>query len=329
MQKATVILGAGFSVAVGFPATAGLFESSDLPPTKSSVDLKRMDAVRSSYLSWKRDNPGMDAEQWLLILYKDRNELSNMIHGTNWYDAIQFGLRRLTKLRDAFKQSYYYGITHHESHEYHNQFWEKINKQFDLTAIVSMNYDLLVERALHTPNFGAFPSLRFYYGGLDQKEVKKWRNLSKVDGYQMVPLGSEIELFKLHGSLNWAWEPHSPERMKIHDDVRAIFRQEKNGSVAIVPPIPEKEMPEMFKHIWRGARESLEAASIWIVCGYSKPEYDIALCKFFDSCAQEGSVEEIIILDPDSTHLQKKWAYPGVELRLLQGLPDGIAQDWN
>ena len=70
----------------------------------------------------------------------------------------------------------------------------------------------------------------FYYGGHPYNQhVQKMIRLSGAGPRSVaVPLGHQVPIYKLHGSINWAWEPHS-ETLKVHDDVRAAFRQHKSG----------------------------------------------------------------------------------------------------
>ena len=124
---------------------------------------------------------------------------------------------------------------------------------------------------------------------------------------ELVQLGNEIALYKLHGSVNWAWEPHAPT-LKIHDDARAVFRKDdKFRTPAIIPPIPEKEMPSEFSQIWAEARRSLLKCSRWIVCGYGLPDYDQALRLFFKDILSAQQQALILLLAPDSAVLAERW----------------------
>ena len=116
--------------------------------------------------------------------------------------------------------------------------------------------------------------------------------------------------------------------MKIHDDVRAVFRQDRTiGSCAIIPPLPEKELPEQFAHIWREAARSLSECESWIVCGYSLPGYDQALSKFFQGCAEVLNDLRIRILSPTSTELATRWKSiaPRARVESLPGLPEALS----
>lgn len=335
--SATVILGAGFSYCAGLPLTSQLFETDELPPCSKGKDQERMSRVQTAYRRWKVSNASRGAEQWLQELYLDRDGLTELLHGTSWFDAVQFALRRLTGLKAA-SRPYYYGISRFHVGAVHQAFWEKLETSFRINVVVSMNYDILVERALHSrggdrtaPRFRA---PRFRYGGFPYRQsVKKWNDISDgKTGYADVVLGNEFSIYKMHGSLNWAFEPHSQD-MKIHDDVRAVFRKENAGEIAIIPPIPEKEMPERFRTVWRGAEEALLKSDIWIVCGYSRPEYDRALDELFDRCASNCVVAKVVLLDPCSTEHVERWSTSDgsrvLDIVARPGLPGCLECEWD
>jgi hypothetical protein len=198
--------------------------------------------------------------------------------------------------------------------------------------VVSLNYDIRVEQALHSEDTGHRAAPRCYYGGFQHVQVvRKMTDVTKKK-YELVQLGNEIVLYKLHGSVNWAWEPHTPT-MKIHDDVRAVFRKDDRfGTPAIIPPIPEKAMPEAFSQIWAEARGSLLKSSRWIVCGYSLPEYDQALRRFFKDILAAQQQALILVLAPDSSVLVERWREicpRHVQVLPLPGLPEALELDWN
>lgn len=329
-SKVSIILGAGFSRAAGLPLASEIFASAEFPPSRSETDRKQMEGVKSAFETWKKNNPDRSTEEWLALLYDDReNPLSNMLHQTSWEFALQYVLRRLSLVRNAHPDPYYHGISRFNKdgvHKNHQLFWEFV-RTFELDAIVTTNYDILAERALHhTSNDGRTYPL-FSYGGFPHRQsVRKMTNVTK-NQFEDVFLGTDYLIYKLHGSLNWAHEKHSAN-MKIHDDVRAAFRMSDNiGTSAIVPPIPEKELPKDFRVIWDQAEAALIEAEAWIVCGYSMPEYDRALRDWFQNLIGKAQTKRIAVLDPQSTTLLDRWRHPDrkdIEIRGFAGLPNGV-----
>jgi hypothetical protein len=331
--KVSIILGAGFSYVAGLPLTSELFSTSNLPPVRSVEDRANMAAVLDAFSSWRATNPNGNAESWLKVLYDDRDyPLSLMAYGTNWEHAARFALRQLTQLKNAHPGAYYYGITRYDPsmvHSVHSDFWSFF-KRFNARTIISLNYDILVERALHRVGSDGRTIPLFSYGGFPHRQVVRKMTNVTTRAFEDVVLGTEYLIYKLHGSLNWAQEWHS-SNLKLHDDVRAVFRTTEDvGVPAIVPPIPEKELPKEFARIWSQAAEELMSSETWVVCGYSMPDYDEALRDWFFRLTSAAKVTRIAVLDPDSLSLLDRWNRShraDLEVRGFPGLPDALSGD--
>ena len=292
-----------------------------------------MSSALAAFNAWESRNLGQTAEEWLKALYTDKDySLAEMVHGTSWEDAIGFGLRRLTTVRNAHPDPYYYGISRYNPdniHPIHKAFWSFFDS-FDAKSIITLNYDLLAEQALHMVGNDGNTRPRFAYGGFPYRQVVRKMTNVTTRTYEDVFLGVEYLIYKLHGSLNWAHERHS-ENLKIHDDVRAVFRtSDQIGVPAIVPPIPEKELLEEFSRIWSQAASELENSKVWIVCGYSMPEYDQELRDWFKRIMLISNVRRIAVLDPNSEILVSRWHQddrPDVEVRGFPGLPDCLSDE--
>lgn len=330
-METAVILGAGFSFAAGLPLTRSLFDCG-LPQAQSSSAAENHAQVAFAYQRWKSGHPSATAEEWLRELYDLRDDgLQAMSQGTTWDKAIRFALSRLVDLPKGSNSHYYFGICTHRCHPVHREFWKRVESDLHSRTVVTLNYDILVEQALHTGSETSRSAPRCYYGGFSHVQaVRKMKNVTKKT-FDLVQLGNDVVLYKLHGSINWAWEWHSPT-LKIHDDVRAVFRRNKDvGTPAIIPPIPEKEMPPEFSQVWSEARRSLKVCPRWLVCGYSLPPYDIALRDFFAEILSHKMQAEILVLAPDSASLVARWgaiAPPATRIRALPGLPEAFQHDW-
>lgn len=328
-MRIAVVLGAGFSRAAELPLTRDLF-SGPLPITTSLSDTQRMREVRGAYADWAASHPGQGAEQWLRELYDDRDDpLMAFTHGTEWFDVIQYLLRRLTKVAKHSRQAaYYHGITRPSAHPVHAEFWNRLLSSGAHVGVITLNYDILAEQALHRLTEGHSTPI-FYYGGLPWgTHVRKMVNVAAPPGSKHidVPLGHEVPIYKLHGSVTWAFEDHTFS-IKVHDDVRAAYRGAKSGGAAIIPPIEEKQMTDDFGAVWAAARRELSAADRWIICGYSMPDYDKAVRALFERASGEGPSKRVSVIDPSSQSLVDKWNFPNLsEVVPLDGLPDGLQQ---
>lgn len=322
-MKTAVILGAGFSYIAGLPLTKDLFDSADLPHTRTKKAIARFEEVRIAWQSWKKVNPGGTAEEWLRLIYDARPFAT---YGTTWEDALDFALARLVRLPYGSNAPYYHGITTSVDNVTHRQFWTFVRTRFHLHAVVTMNYDILAEQGLKENYSKHRTAPLCFYGGFPYHQfVRKMTNAAKKE-YEDVRLGHEVALFKMHGSINWAEEPHG---FKIHDDVRAVFRETReHGYAAVVPPMPEKVQPDWLTKVWQHAETTLGSSQAWIVCGYSLPDYDVALRDFFTRAAQKASGLRIYILDPNSHALRNKWAAitpAATVIHSLPGLPDALS----
>ncbi|MGC1415463.1 MAG: SIR2 family protein [Candidatus Acidiferrum sp.] len=333
-METAVILGAGFSRVAGLPLTRNLFEMGEgLPRFQSATAENSHREVFRAYQSWRQTHPDANAEQWLRELYDFRDDgLQQISQGTTWSKAIRFALARLVDLPAGKNSHYYHGICTPFCDAVHRRFWDLVEIRFGVRVVVSLNYDILVEQALHSGNTQHRSAPRCYYGGFQYVQVvRKMTDVTKKK-FDLVQLGNEVVLYKLHGSVNWAWEPHS-STLKIHDDVRAVFRKDDRfGTPAIIPPIPEKRMPPEFSQIWNEARLSLLKSSRWIVCGCSLPDYDQALRSFFKGILSEKQQTVILVLSPESRTLVERWreiSPEQVQVLAVPGLPEALELDWN
>jgi hypothetical protein len=328
-----VILGAGFSFVTGLPLTRNLFDTGGvLPRSQSAAAETNHREVSSAYSNWLMSHPAANAEEWLLELYGQKdNALQEMAQRTTWSKALRFALARLIDLPSGKNSHYYFGICTAKCHPIHQRFWRRIEDDFGSQVVATLNYDLLVEQALHAGDSPHRGAPRCYYGGFQYVQVvRKMTDVTKKQ-YELVRLGNEIVLYKLHGSVNWAWEKHALT-LKIHDDVRAVFRHNDDvGIPAIIPPIPEKEMPPEFSQIWDQARHSLSQCPRWLVCGYSLPPYDVALRDFFEYILSKRNQALILLLSPDSPVLVKRWREicpKSTQVLPLPGLPEALDCVW-
>lgn len=178
-----VVLGAGFSHAARLPLTRELL-AGDLPLTDGERDRVRMQSVRAAFDAWSAANPGEPTEVWLRAAYNQRGASGASVNaGADWQDIIQYILRRLSRPKNADAGPYYYGITRYQAHQLHRQFWDALlsNGEYrgQALAVVTLNYDILPERALHRREPATTAVPLFYYGGFQYDQVvRKMINVS-------------------------------------------------------------------------------------------------------------------------------------------------------
>jgi len=122
-----------------------------------------------------------------------------------------------------------------------------------------------------------------YYGGIPKPQLLQGTQLPWAYQGNYFELEGAIPVYKLHGSLNWS---RAGDGLELFQDRRPAFRG--GGDAAIIPPVPEKEIPAWLRPVWSGAEEELARAEAWTVCGYSLPSYDVAITELLRRAATAG-----------------------------------------
>lgn len=160
-------------------------------------------------------------------------------------------------------------------------------------AIVSLNYDLLVDRALSLCNPKSKPvfvnyGIPFRYG------------IPLNDPICDYDTNSEIKVYKLHGSLNWLYCPRcqcldaTTERDGTSNYVNEYRKKEQKNkviycqkcrvryeSLIIAPTFLKNYNNTYMNQLWRDTEEILSKADEIVFIGYSMPDADIVLrCMF-------------------------------------------------
>lgn len=332
MTPTSIFLGAGFSCVAGLPITRDFFDVDGLPQAASERAARNHEEVKTAWAVWKQQNPTGSAEEWLLELHRGETPLL----GTTYARAMAFALARLVpKLRNT-EEVYYHGITNSVECQAHRTFWQRFLKdKYNVRDVITTNYDILPEQGLRREYSPKRSLPLFHYGGFPKYQVvraivnvtaktNEWGE--KHSQSKVVLLQQRIRLYKLHGSLNWVYEP---DDFVIHEDVRGAFRSDHaKWQTAVIPPVPEKEMPPWLANVWYYAERSLSASDNWIVCGYSMPPYDQAIRDMLHRAADRVGRLVVWLLDPDSEALKHRWldiCPRGTVVNCLPGLPEAVA----
>lgn len=319
MKQVSCIIGAGYSFVAGLPLAKDLFKTP--PHVYSEGAGERIRAVYESYALWCESNPEQNPELYLSDLYTGNLSYIAGHVPFGWaVELISMVLATPAHGDPAAKYRsprYNSRLTSPTYCNTHTKFWREIAAFTSNFSVITTNYDLLIERALrHRKIKGRF-SIGFTYGGLPDPQALKGSPSRYF--HETVHLKGGIPICKLHGSLNWA---RSSETISLFQDTRPAFRG--NGVAAIVPPIREKQMPTWLKNVWYEAQDTLSKSSIWIVCGYSLPHYDIAIQQLFEKAGRNA--QHLFIVDPFSEQLMSRWqsVVSNAFIRPLRGLPKGL-----
>jgi len=205
----------------------------------------------------------------------------------------------------------------------HTAFWRAVTERAGHVAAITTNYDILIERGLrHRPMTRVFGPGCFY-GGIPRPQLLRGTQLPWASQGRHVELEGAVPVYKLHGSLNWS---RAGDGLELFQDLRPAFRG--GGDAAIIPPVPEKEVPLWLRPVWSSGEEELAKAADWIVCGYSLPSYDGAIANLLRRAAHAGNLRRILVLDPNASEVCRRYSatIQNVQVVALDGLPEGIGK---
>ena len=233
-------------------------------------------AVKHARLNARRAFDGGRFEAWLSRLAEPQPDLSDADNAANLARFLRLseaihtvlGRRQATMLKEPFPSWLMrFLAAAHASR----------------ATIITFNYDLIVEHAIEQLQIHSF----------DRRKPLQWAHaldgvppvsLSQIIGY---PIDREILptllLLKLHGSLNWYWDPgdnsgatlshatlsNLDSDRRLHHPGRAPF---------IAPPAAAKSAffdNLIMRDIWQRAAKALRAANEIAFAGYSMPVADL------------------------------------------------------
>lgn len=320
-----VILGAGFSHAAGLPLARNLFDSDVLITSKETE--RRFERVWDAWDQYRSSFPEHGAELFLSALYEKSLEPESFRDRGLWHAAVQLvgaalGTPRGTDYSVRQNPRYSGRITSPVRVAAHQDFWDIVCDCTTLVSVTSLNYDINGERGLrHRPMKRPYRP-GFFYGGFGRPQVLKGLSQpwSTVDRQREVELTGTVPFNKPHGSLNWST---TRTGVLMFQDSRPAFRTE--AGPLIIPPVTDKRLPGWAVPVWESARATL-LADIWLVCGYSLPEYDLGMRELLKSAAEQYAPKTLILLDPFAESLALRWKDVVGDARViaLHGLPRGL-----
>jgi len=180
------------------------------------------------------------------------------------------------------------------------------------TALISLNYDLLIDNAIEYTSFQGRNAHALPDYGVEFTPEPHSNNL-------LFPKSNL--LLKLHGSLNWLYCP-TCGTLQIFPHQKITFGLEGSPRhtrcsecrelrvSTIIPPTFFKVMSNFYlQQIWKRAEEELKQASRIIFCGYSFPDADMHI-KYLLKRAEVNRLGEapkvFIVNEPDGKEEQER-----------------------
>ena len=322
------ILGAGASYALSLPATGE--PSKKTTPLDNSFNERLLSLPSSKQRPWIEDSKSLIETNWIgeLSDYKAMGLEESIIKRLGNYDLLKSihpsrlaGNRYTTKCENA---EYVNHLSHlisellircrQNTKKYAHKFARHVygnpcgvNKRKH-NRIITFNYDTLIDDILIDE--ANLPARKLYFDRIkaSQEETDIRRKSDIFPSPYMV---------KLHGSINWRIDSKTYEKIingEVLSEVKPpIWLDRKNiphpsddVSPLIMPPLPYKPITTtpIFSHLWQCAFEYLHEAKRIVIAGYSCPQTDSFAMSMLSQLTN-NNLEEIVIIDPDSTSLNK------------------------
>lgn len=305
----SILLGAGYSYVGGVPLASQLFDRKPLVDRITRRNL--VEGVQAGWVSWHEQNEGAP-EQYLAFL-ENR-------HDKQWTDAIWYvGLIIALATSRVERVGRNPTITRHNIDRTTQvpvleEFWSTIFRRTEDINVVTTNYDILAERGLRHEPRPRVPRPGFNYG--EGPEILAGGGYPSYSHIQRISVEGRVPLLKLHGSVSWGFRDR--KLVKYHDCRPAV-----RGDPAIVAPVTSKKIPTWLEATWDLASHALSKSDVWIVVGYSLPNYDLLVRELLRSSGSHSP--QIRVFDPNP-QVSSKFAslIPGAKVSSHQGLPQGV-----
>jgi hypothetical protein len=304
----SVFLGAGFSILGAVPLASQLFAEE---PKVDGVTRERLvERVLCRWRKWHARTKGTP-EQYLAELEAAGGQAW---HDAVWYVSLVIALRmgkvdsvggRLKIIKHNLDRTS--GVQPHE------RFWDSVFSATKDVAVITTNYDILAERGMRNAPRKRIPRPGFNYGSGNEELLGG--GYPSYAHIQRVSVSGTVPLLKLHGSVSWAL---GTTLRKYHD-----CRPSIKGEAAIIAPVTDKCVPQLFSAIWAQAAQALSKSERWIVVGYSFPDYDVAVNKLFASNSAHRPTVNLFNPDP-AIASRVRLLLPQCDICAHPGLPAGL-----
>ena len=169
------------------------------------------------------------------------------------------------------------------------------------TDIFTFNYDLVLENLLHQSISGSSNTFDPLYS------VKKMDLITSVwSSAEQHFWDNSLKLYKLHGSINWLYDPEFPNGIRIVKS-HTLPEYRRGLQSLIVPPSMLKNFSfhtKLLDFQWQMFREKLSQATKIYLIGYSIPKTDVATRYILQTYVNSKS--KIFIINLNASEEQKQ-----------------------
>jgi len=304
-----LFLGAGFSKCeANLPVAKELFDF-DIEPF-GVREYRKLERVKSLKNDWDVNHPDGLAEQFIAdaLNYGENARKAVLWYVTRrlsepfiWKEYHAGRWRRHVLMIDENRVFRVPGMK--EAHDFLVRFCSRFY-DVKLAGIVTTNYDMIVEYSLGTRGFN-YGVLKQTLRGRGPYPVSQWAH--------PVILTGENPLAKIHGSISW------DENGYYTDGRRGL-----TGNALIMPPTPDKQIPESLKYVWELAEGILKRANRLLVFGFAFNPYDEAVLNLLQSAGKNLESVLLIDIEPKIDQTQRLW--PNMEVISCRPPPEGRAE---
>lgn len=233
----------------------------------------------------------------------------------NWNDRILKWQLRNSDVFDRFKEFITLQLVRHwtsfdkvKAESLLHPFRETLNNsEIEKVNIFSLNYDLVLESVFNSP------TSRILDNGFSEKSISNNQIRYWAADFNNTASPTKINLFKLHGSLDWEYN-HESEEISIKENI-----DDGREPLIIFGSYSKMLSFDPFLYILSKFRASLEEATIFIVVGYSFHDKYInnLLIQQLSQNTDNDIPKKLLIVDPGCKG--KTSVQVAEELKQIQG----------
>src|SRR5215211_1744736 len=305
----SVFLGAGFSMIGGVPLASQLF---DAQPEVDRITRQRLvQRVLARWIEWKTEHAGAPEEYLAFFQENDGHVWRDALWYVGLVIALRMGRLEMVGAQPTITRHNIDRTTRIESHE---AFWSVIFRRTEEVGAITTNYDILAERGLrHEPRPRVYRP-GFHYGeGSEYLEGGGYPSYAHI---KRVGASGRVPVLKLNGSASWAYQDG---KLLHYHDCRPAIR----GNAAIVAPVTAKVLRQYLQDVWDKAHSIMAITPIWVIVGYSLPEYDELVRKLFVESSVHGPAVHVFNPDPEVADRFSR-LLQGATVYAHPGLPEGL-----